>query len=348
MYFKVGILAFLCAWPSLAISAEFEDSDVFPDIKYIGGDSETARFISNAHNRGYILSTPHYFIYNRESRKMIEVDKNFHKQFTSDYSLVGESGVTSSGDKYQITKSGDCFEWLPEGSTLLETKGSELEIQINNKTIPLVKLKMCQSVDVVEIVNSNQLWLATVEHGGHGDYQSEGIVIQNLNSASMLAHITPISGLIKRMHVDPISKNVWVLTENGVYEISPEFKIISTNLYYHDFNPNTGEPRFGFSDTVISGNPFSMISRLLLESDRKKFYETVIKIPTDDRKKFTLYDFFMYSSSGYEKYPVSLQSIEPFFIKAYKLNKVGSNLWGQVICRLGGPNSEQFCKLNCC
>jgi hypothetical protein len=99
--------------------------------------------------------------------------------------------------------------------------------------------------------------------------------------------------------------------------------MLSANLYKHDAEPSTGEPRFGFEKTIVSGNPLWVISRLLPKADRKSFYDTATKIPRGDLKSFGLYNFFMGCGPAYdessgnapEDWPKAFQSLFPYFVK---------------------------------
>ena len=333
-------IAFVFLWPLLSWSAEFDGSEVLPTISYISFNKDGVGFASDKNERRFfsqLFNSGVYFIYDRHSRKIIEVDeKHFLTRFPKSKKINQPNynvGKTTSGVPYK-SKSIYCEDGA--------TKDSR-ELIVNNKVIDLKALQKCSNVFNVEIVNGNQLWIATFTQGGHGIYGAEGIIVQNLNDAKVLARIISIQEVVERMYVDPISNNVWAITARGIYEISPQFEIVSVNLYYYNFEPGTGQPRYYFANKVIHGDPFSVVSRLLPLDDRKRFYEVVSKIPKEDAKQFELYYFFMCCNFNAPKYPVSMQPLTPIFIKALKQNDDYHDLWRQSICRLGGPDSIQYC-----
>lgn len=347
LHLAIYLLVLFGVWSTSTCSAEFEDSDVLPHIKGIGFDPGAVGFVASTGNYFTdLLGARVYFIYDRSSRKMAEVDeKQFQERFSvgvliegprpdpaRTYDLIGE---TANGVVYRLH-----LNYCGEGNT---DDTRNVIVGIGNKTVRVGGREECTSVSSVEIVNG-QLWLGTAYFGEGGLYRAEGIIVQDLNDASVLARITSLSGWITRLHVDPLSKNVWVITENGIYEISPQFKILSIHLYYHDFDPSTGEPRFSFSNKATRGNPFSVVSRLLPSGERKDFYKALTTIPKADLEQFTLYDFFMCCDFRAPKYPESFRPLVPFFIKASSRDDtVLQNVWRQSLCRMGGPETKQYC-----
>lgn len=344
----ICLLALIGAWPAPSVSLEFEDADVLPHIRGLGFNRDSVGFVSGAdehHVWRNFLGSSHYFIYDRSNRKIVEVDaKRFQRRFRVSALIDGPRpdpactddliGHTTNGLGYRLK-----LKYCGEGVT-----DDTRKVIVNNRAVRVRARRECTSVSSVEIV-SGQLWLGTATSGEGGYSTAEGVIVQDQRGTSVLARITSLSGWVARMHLDPFSNNVWVITENGIYEISPQFQILSVNLYYHDFDPSTGQPRFAFSNKAARGNPFSVVSRLLPTEDRKSFYEAVTRIPKGDLEQFRLYDFFMCCIFDAPKYPETLRPLTPFFIKASMRNDAGyQNVWRQSICRLGGPGTKQYCE----
>lgn len=343
----ICLFALIGAWTTTSVSAEFQDSDVLPNVVGIGFDRDAVGFSSNesehsiSHN---LLGSPLYFIYERGNRKMVEIEaKQFQERFPvktlldrprtdpATHDLVGH---TANGVKYGLK-----LKYCGEGVTDHTRK-----VVVDSKIVRVRARRECTNVSSVEIVNG-QLWLGTAYSGEGGYSMAEGIIVQNMNGASVLARITSLSGWIAQIHADPFSNNVWAITENGIYEVSPQFKILSVNLFYHDFDPSTGAPHLSFSSKPTPSNPFAVVSRLLPTEDRKNFYEAFTRIPKGDLEKFTLYEFFMCCDFNAPKYPESFRPLAPFFIKAsMRKDPLLQNSWRQSICRLGGPETEQYCQ----
>jgi len=345
MRLKILLALTLTLNSAISISAEFESSWTLPKISYIAFSENKVGFVTDNTQKNFyrdLLTPDIYFIYNRKNNKIIQIDKvtfnlNFPKKYKlhkSDYdSSYDWTGMTNKGIKYKI-KSLRC-----EGDWVIGKR----KVIIENKSIALSKIGKCNSFNLLEVVNNKQLWLATVNIGGHGNYGAEGIIVQDISSSEVMARITGVHELVESIVQDPVSNNIWAITWKGIYEINPHFKIVSVNYYQHDFEPVSGNPIFSFANKNGIGESFSVISRLLHKNDRKKFYEVLKKLPKKDLDKFTLYDFFMCCSFYTSKYPKSLQSLKPFFVRAYNQNDNYHELWQQSICRLGGPDSKQYC-----
>lgn len=346
----ICLLALIGMWPTLSGSSEFHDSDVLPRVRGVGFSQDAAGFVayeSNYYGSSPSLRSSLYFIYERGNRKMVVVEpEQFQEYFPVSTLIYGPRtnpahtyddliGHTANGVGYSLK-----LKYCGEGIT-----DDTRKVVVDNKIVRVRARHECTNVSSVEIVNE-QLWLGTAYSGEGGYSMAEGIIVQDMNGASVLARITSLSGWIAQIHADPFSNNVWAITENGIYEISPQFKILSVNLYYHDFDPSTGQPRFAFSNKATRSNPFAVISRLLPSEDRKSFYEALTRIPKGDLERFTLYDFFMCCDFYAPKYPESFRPLAPFFIKASMQNNAGwfQDMWRQSICRLGGPETEQYCQ----
>lgn len=333
------VLAFLGAATTSSMSAQFDDSEVLPSIRYLVFSPEAVGFVSHENrlfadrrkqsptgsgesSKGSSGAT-FYFIYDRRARQIAEANAGqFAKRFPGSpprddpfqdpskrYDLIGHA---TGGVEYKLK-----MKYCGEGVT------DEIrEVVVNNKAVNVLSREECTSVSRVEIVN-DQLWLGTAYSGEAGISGAEGIIVEDRAGKAVLARLDT-KGAVIQVKADPFSHGVWVVTDVGIYEISPQFKILSTNFYSHDIEPSTSEPRFSFSSKIVNGNPLLAISRLLPKADRKKFYQAVTAIPQGDLKKFGLYNFFMGCLPAYDEvkeetpneWPKSFQPLFPFFMKA--------------------------------
>jgi hypothetical protein len=339
------LLTLVSSWVTSSIAAEFEDSEVLPMVVGVGFDKDAVGFAS-VERGSYLLhrffGSGFYFIYERGSRTMVEIDaKRFHERFPAK-SLLGEpqrnldsgwAGHTTKGVKFNLKA-----KYCGDG-----TEGAR-EVVVGRKRVRVRAKSECTNVSSVEIVNG-KLWLGTYYSGEGGYYKAEGIIVQDYSGSRVFARINTLSGWVERIYRDAYSDSVWVVTENGVYEFSPEFKILSVNLFYHDFDSSTGHPRLLFSNKTIPSNPFAVVSRLLPSEDRRGFYEAMTKMPRNDLKQFNLYDFFMCCHFGAPKYPDSLRPLAPFLIRAsIQSGAFFKRNWWQSICRLSSPEARQYCQ----
>lgn len=340
----ICLLAAIGAWPLASSSKEFSDSDALPSIRQLVFSADAVGFVSP--KNGLLGGAPLYFIYERSSRKIAEVDAaQFGRRFpasgpsdepresrrSTPYDFIGR---TAGGVEYKLR-----LKYCGEGGDEDDEK-MDLVV-VGGKPVRVGARQECTSVSSVEIVG-DQLWLGTSSSGEQGYSSAEGVIVQSLRGGRVLARLDAVSGWVTRVRVDPFSKNMWVTTDLGIFEVSPQFKLLSANLYYHDFDPRTGEPRFAFSSEATRGNPLSAVSRLLPDAERRDFYEAASKIPAADLEEFRLYDFFMCCRFD-DQYPQSFRPLMPFFVKQSARGSPGDrNTWRQAVCRLGGP-SDQYC-----
>lgn len=326
--------------PALSVSSEFRDSDVLPEIGQIAFTRDAVGFVSRPKQflggRDSVLR----FVYDRGSRTLAEVDAaQFRARFQASALVDGPrskqhelTGRTSGGVEYQ-SKVKLCGE------------GDEDEVRgltVGGKAIPILARDECTSVSSVEIVGGD-LWLGTAYSGESGYSKAEGIIVESPDGKRARAQIG-LPGWVVQVRADPSSEEVWAVTEYGIYRIGRQFRILSAHLYYHDFDPLTGEPRLLFSATAMPGNPLAVVSRMLPAQDRKSFYEVTRGIPKADLEKFRLYDFFMCCDFN-RSYPASFQPLLPFFVKAsVQADPWLRNLWWQAACSAGGPEGAQYCR----
>jgi len=326
--------------------AEYQGSDFLPAIRYLVFDRDVVGFVS--HESRYVDSfgsTVFYFTYDRGNRRVVEVDAGqFQRRFPAStprddprpdpsqtYDLIGH---TRGGIEYKLK-----MKYCGEGVT-----DDIRKVVVANRNVRVRSRRECTSVSSVEIID-NQLWLGTAYSGEAGYSNAEGVIVQDMKGATVLARITAVAGPVARIQADPVSNNLWVITSDGIYEISRQYRILSANLSYQDFDPATGQPRYVFASKATHGNPFSVVSRWLPVADRTSFYEAVSRIPAADVEQFSLYDFHMCCDFSRPEYPASFRILAPFLIRTISILKDGesSNIYRQALCRMGGPETGQYC-----
>ena len=336
------ILSFSIFFSPPILASEFFNSDIFPTVHSISFNKDSVGFTASMENNQYskLYDTFIYFIHDRKSKSTKEVnEKDFLSKFNDVHQIMNaSSGVTNNGIKYKTTsvycQNGDDESWMT----------GKRALTINDVPIDLKLLNKCDSISVVEIVNDNQLWIATYQVGGHGDYATDGIIVQELKGAKLISRINAIKDLFTGMYPDPYSKNMWAMSKGAAYEINSRFNVVSRHVMSHDFDIVTGQPHIVFSETYKKLNDFSVISRFFSPKTRKEFYNVVLEIPIHERSKFKLYDFFMYGGASYGEYPVSFQKLTPFFIDKLNDDSGYTANWRQLLCRIGGVKSKQYCK----
>jgi hypothetical protein len=182
-------------------------------------------------------------------------------------------------------------------------------------------------------------------YSGEGGFSgAEGIIIESAGGEREIARI-PVAGWVAQLRADPFSEDVWAMTESGIYRIGRNFQVVSANLYYHDFDPATGQPRIAFSATPHAGNPLAVVARLLPAAERQAFYGAARGIPAADLSGFRLYDFFMCCSFKGKGFPASFRPLLPFFVRASERDpeQAYRDLWRQTACAYATPDVIQYC-----
>lgn len=338
----VCLSALIGAWPVPSVCSEFTDSDVLPRIGYVVFARDAVGFVSAPNQTFGGWNFVFRFTYDRASRKLAEVDAGqFQARFPGS-ALKYDPRLPSGEHPELVGRAGNGVEYRSK----LKFCGDEDEkkrakLTVGNKTVRILAANECTSVSSLEIVG-DQLWLGTVYSGESGYDKAEGIIVESPGGGRVIARI-PLTGWVTQVRADPFSGEVWAVTEYGIYQISRQFLIVSAHLYYHDFDPPTGEPRFLFSDAPIPNNPLSVISRMLPATERKAFYQVATKIPKADLERFTLYEFFMCCVFN-RTYPASLRPLLPFFVNASMQEKTSfRDVWRQAACGVGGPDATQYC-----
>ncbi len=289
-------LTLLLSSPSAYAGREFETSDPLPDIENIVF-SETAL--------GFIPLPPpshdqRHFILERVSGTFREIEaESFFKIFppnqispASEEKKDQETGhftlLHASNGISLKTKSGYCGEGLSIPHQLW-SKGEPFPAQV----------KPCNSIGTFEVVEKN-IWLGTYYEGEGGISPGQGIVIHKqdesfLHKIDQEAGLT--SNLIRVIRKDPFEDDIWVVTHLGINKISSDFQILDSQFFYEDFDSTTGVPTIYLSTKPKNDNPFAIVSRELKIENPLTYYQAVQQIPPEIRKRFSLYMFYMYSSS---------------------------------------------------
>jgi len=331
--------ALASAWPAAPYAAEFQESDVLPEIGYTVFTRDAVGFVSRPNRQ---IGVVFWFSYERQERRLAEIDaRQFQARFPGSAlkedprrSGPGEeeawSGRTGNGTEYR-SKVKYCGEGVENDQRALVVGGRLIRILGRDK---------CTSVSAVEVLG-DQLWLGTAYSGEGGSSEAEGIIVESSGDGRALARI-PLKGWVNQLRADPFSDEVWAVTEYGIYQLNRKFHVISAGLYYHDFDPSSGEPRLSFSSAATEGNPLSVISRMLPAGQRKGFYEAARAIPKADLDQFKLYDFFMCCFYKGRRYPESFRPLLPFFVGASAQSS--GILWRQAACGFGTPDVAEYCE----
>ena len=180
---------------------------------------------------------------------------------------------TSSGNIVFQTINDDCYGDESKKVHTLKLAGTA----INDVVDP------CDSISSAEI-EGERLWLGTLSKGGYGEFPGKGLVVQSLAAGAHIRTISKRDGLtsnlIRVVKLDPYTGYIWVATQLGIDQISPELDVLYSLYLYEDFDENGGCAVQG--STVPTQNNFiAIFQRVLNVKNKKKFYDAALTIPRE-------------------------------------------------------------------
>lgn len=312
---------------SSAVALEFNDTDVFPFFEGIVFSQTAVGFPASRHYR-QLLKLDH-FVLNRDSRTFLETDSEAFGQAFPDWRKQIEPTAKEHGFTTQEA-------YCAEGGS-----GHHDKLMRNGKVIP-VPIGLCSSISVLQVIG-DQVWLGTLTAGEGSQIAAAGVVVLSLEDGSHRKTVT-LPGAVGALRLDPYSGNVWVATQKGVFEIDREINLVSEHHFYHEFDPETGEPRLLLASTEKATNPLAVVARTLglEDGEHKSFYQAVKTIPEDVVYGFSLYGYFM-GHTGQPFYPTEMNVLVPFMIKAARS---APPLWRRVqyvaVCRFDDQRAVDF------
>ena len=314
---------------------EPEDWDTLPQMADISFSSTSVGFSSYAQK---------YFILERNSGKFQEVGKNsFSREFPESDKMKPAETIQEKGINSMVRlRASNGKEFKTENAYCSEGENGHHKLWRNDEMIS-DQVNPCASISAIEIVR-DQLWLGTRYDGEYGDYPAQGIVIQSLGNGELIRALDSKNGLtgnlIRVIRLDPHRDHVWVATEKGLNEITPDLEIASPRFFREDFNPDTGKPEIGLSSRWETSDPFAVMGRWLGVPNFKNYYQAVKNIPEEIRSKFSLYNFHAgtYSLANARVIeqsfvPKEMNSLIPFYLEAAQSNRKRNKLQAfQMLC----------------
>lgn len=184
---------------------------------------------------------------------------------------------TSSGTTVLQTVNDDCYE----GRKIVHVLKLDGEV-IKDAVDP------CGSISSAEIENG-RLWLGTLSKGGWGESPGKGLVVQSLTDGTHIGTISKQDGLtsnlVRVVKLDPYTGYLWVATQLGINQISPELEVLYALYLYEDFD-ESGTCTVQGSTTPAKNNFIAIFQRVLDVKDKRKFYEAAMTIPPAIRPCF--------------------------------------------------------------
>lgn len=238
---------------------------------------------------------------------------------------------------HKVTYSHDCadrgyrYDAGPQGLTGRRT------IQFDSVVFEVRML--CRSSIADAIIHDNDLWIASYEQGGHGEYGSEGVLVVS-NTGAPLSRIDvghyPVENLIK----DPWSSDIWVVTSSQLTVVSGPKTVKSRYWKYHDFDLTLNRPEVfvAASDDEINNNSLAILARWLGESSYDGLADADragVKLAGEE----PLYNLAMFGNyySHHPYYPAELASLLD-----YAVPKV---VWRRFACLSHGTRANELCNL---
>lgn len=322
-------------------SAEFMASDTLPRIGRLVFSEESVGFVPRDRNAFYNYEQPRWFIYVRGSRELVPAS---FEEFNQNFNIPENDEGSNShiGDERQLyASSGEAFTshsaYCDEGASIhrrLIHDGEEIE----NHVSP------CKSIHSLEIID-DELLLGTGYVGERGIRGSgEGIVVQDLASGDLVAHLDGETGLpgssIEILRRDPYTGDLWVVTLRGFARLSAELELKETYYFHETFDPESKRPRTFLTDHYQAPDPFAVLSRELGIEDHSGFYEAVQEIPESIREDFRLYSVFMGSMLST---PPEFEPLTPFLVRAARTgNESSIRTAVHMLCGIKGSRHHDF------
>jgi hypothetical protein len=195
----------------------------------------------NTHSVGFISEDHRYFVLNRSSELLQELDENSFFQTFPDWSGKKPSETLKeeeNGSNVLLRASNGSEFKTQDANCLIAEELSDHKLWMHEKRIT-DHVDPCNSISAVEIVG-DQLWLGTRSFGEYGEYPAEGVVIQSLQEGNLIKKIDSEVGLtgdlVRVIRIDPYRSNIWVATQQGFNEINRNLKIVNTQYFFEDFD----------------------------------------------------------------------------------------------------------------
>ncbi len=315
--------------PRSVSAAEYRDEDILPHVTSLTFlDDKIGIRVTTGFFRFFKFPD---FVYMRDTSSFLPMTAAQYAR------LIGDDKGKPLGRPPYVTTDGTPY--VPQHCDSYH--GTDSEMVVADQPLA-VNLGNCVSVSEVETVG-DYIWIGTYNDGGHGDYGAEGLVVVSRSSGQIIRRIDTGKLAITGVRYDPITGFVWAITPDQITVVSQSLEIVSRYRFYHDFDPETGEPRVLLASGEKATNPFAVVAHTLgLEkADQKSFYEAANSIPKEVRDNFSLYGYFM-GHTGQPFYPTEMNVLVPFMIKAARLGPFRLNTRYIRLCRFDDQRVADF------
>lgn len=250
-----------------AQGAEYSAGDDFPQATSIVF-TQGAVALTIVSNR-YSINADHpdessYFVAYRPDLEFQQVELAEYTRLTDSEHVEHRVDYRASNN-FEVEDTQDCIEagyrW---DSGPRDIKG-RVTVKIDDQSYEVDLL--CQS-DIPHAMRfGNDLWIGTVEHGDHGYYGSEGVLVVSGDDGTTTQIDTgfyPVLALVK----DPWSSQIWVVTEQQIARMGGGGEVLARYWKYHDFDAGENRPAIFVtdSDEPIEDHSLALLARVLGES----------------------------------------------------------------------------------
>ena len=323
-----------------AQSAEYFEVDDFPQATSIVFTENAVGLtvVPNSYFVGYNLpDESRYFVAYRPELEFHQVEQSEYKKLTVSAHVEHRVDYRSS-DNFEVETSQDCAEagyrW---DSAPRDIKG-RVTVKVDGKSYEVELL--CQSAIPHAIRFGDDLWIGTAEHGGHGYYGSEGILVvsgEDGTTSYVDVGFYPVLALVK----DPWSLQVWGVTEQQIARMGNGGEVLARYWKYHDFDSASSRPDIFVtdSDEPIKDHPLALLARRLGTSSYKFLADARARGVTlaGPEPMYVLAMFGNYMSHQ-PQWPEELAGA-----LEYAQPTLG---WRKFACLLPGDNARELCTTN--
>ena len=248
----------------LAYGAEYSEADDIPQISSMTFTRDAVAITLQAYySDGQYVDPPH-FVANRTDHEFRQVSAEGLAKLTAQEHIQEETKPHKRRN-YQVTHSNDCTDTGYRYDTGPQDLNGRRTIQIESGVFEVRML--CRSSIATALLLDGELWIATYEQGGHGEYGAEGVLVAPKNGASVSRlDVGPYA--IEDIVADPWSPDVWIVTRSQLTRITLEKEIISRYWKYRDFDASSNRPAIFVtaSNSEIKNNPLAVLADWLGEA----------------------------------------------------------------------------------
>lgn len=333
---KTWLVISIVLFVSEVQSAEYSDGDIIPEVTSILFTRDSVALTVQLYV--YVIGETDLIRYFKADRGSLEFRQIDREQFDN---LLGEDHFQDYASLYEelqfaVTEPevDACRNHADPEVACRASTTKQMEIEGRTYNVEMLTTSSISDGKVID----GELWLATYEQGGHGEYSAEGVLIVSSHD-TVPQRIDVGYGVAKGIAVDPWSTNIWIVTGWQLALVSEGKRVTRRYWPFHDMSKTLNRPGVFVqsSNEPIISNPLAIFAYSLGERSYEAF-ATAAKEGIDLYDPNPLYNFFMFGSFTHRpQLPEQLIPVLDFAEPTYS--------WRKFACMLPGGRAKQLCEL---